>query len=126
MSSIHFRFVQELICIFNQCKYYGNGLVICKPVRSLFTCRILRNYRNGSKILSGIIRLKVLVASGPYLYIRQPHKNDNMLCLLQVEEEYSNPHSVDREAMGQLPHMWGQSLYILGCLLAEVVSPWKQ
>lgn len=43
-----------------------------------------------------------------------------MLCLSQVEEEYSNPHSVDRVAMGQLPHMWGQSLYILGCLLVEV------
>uniref|UniRef100_A0A4W6CAC0 Phosphorylase b kinase regulatory subunit n=1 Tax=Lates calcarifer TaxID=8187 RepID=A0A4W6CAC0_LATCA len=39
--------------------------------------------------------------------------------LNKVEEEYSNPHSVDRVAMGQLPHMWGQSLYILGCLLAE-------
>uniref|UniRef100_A0A665VVL2 Phosphorylase b kinase regulatory subunit n=1 Tax=Echeneis naucrates TaxID=173247 RepID=A0A665VVL2_ECHNA len=38
---------------------------------------------------------------------------------VQVEEEYRNPHSVDRVAMGQLPHMWGQSLYILGCLLAE-------
>ncbi|XP_077418815.1 phosphorylase b kinase regulatory subunit alpha, liver isoform isoform X1 [Vanacampus margaritifer] len=37
----------------------------------------------------------------------------------KVEEEYGNPHSVDREAMGQVPHMWGQSLYILGCLLAE-------
>ncbi|XP_072236969.1 phosphorylase b kinase regulatory subunit alpha, liver isoform isoform X3 [Leuresthes tenuis] len=37
----------------------------------------------------------------------------------KMEEEYSNPHSVDRLAMGQLPHMWGQSLYILGCLLAE-------
>ncbi|XP_029701564.1 phosphorylase b kinase regulatory subunit alpha, liver isoform isoform X3 [Takifugu rubripes] len=37
----------------------------------------------------------------------------------KVEEEYRNPHSVDREATGQLPHMWGQSLYILGCLLAE-------
>uniref|UniRef100_A0A3P9Q3M9 Phosphorylase b kinase regulatory subunit n=1 Tax=Poecilia reticulata TaxID=8081 RepID=A0A3P9Q3M9_POERE len=37
----------------------------------------------------------------------------------KVEEEYSNPHSVDRMAMGQLPHMWGQSLYIVGCLLAE-------
>ncbi|MEQ2166972.1 hypothetical protein GOODEAATRI_033942, partial [Goodea atripinnis] len=36
-----------------------------------------------------------------------------------VEEEYSNPHTVDRLAMGQLPHMWGQSLYIVGCLLAE-------
>ncbi|PWA18908.1 hypothetical protein CCH79_00004937, partial [Gambusia affinis] len=37
----------------------------------------------------------------------------------KVEEEYRNPHSVDRMAMGQLPHMWGQSLYIVGCLLAE-------
>uniref|UniRef100_A0A8P4KA07 Phosphorylase b kinase regulatory subunit n=1 Tax=Dicentrarchus labrax TaxID=13489 RepID=A0A8P4KA07_DICLA len=37
----------------------------------------------------------------------------------KVDEEYSNPHSVDRVALGQLPHMWGQSLYILGCLLAE-------
>ncbi|KAM7424407.1 hypothetical protein PAMA_000652 [Pampus argenteus] len=37
----------------------------------------------------------------------------------KVEEEYSNPHSVDRVATGQLPHMWGQSLYILSCLLAE-------
>ncbi|XP_053720532.1 phosphorylase b kinase regulatory subunit alpha, liver isoform isoform X1 [Synchiropus splendidus] len=37
----------------------------------------------------------------------------------KVEEEYSNPHSVDRVAKGQLPHMWGQSLYILGCLLTE-------
>ncbi|XP_072320817.1 phosphorylase b kinase regulatory subunit alpha, liver isoform isoform X2 [Eucyclogobius newberryi] len=37
----------------------------------------------------------------------------------KVEEEYRNPHSVDRVSLGQLPHMWGQSLYILGCLLAE-------
>ncbi|XP_062267767.1 phosphorylase b kinase regulatory subunit alpha, liver isoform isoform X1 [Platichthys flesus] len=37
----------------------------------------------------------------------------------KVEEECSNPHSVDRVAMGQLPHMWGQSLYILSSLLAE-------
>ncbi|XP_058484888.1 phosphorylase b kinase regulatory subunit alpha, liver isoform isoform X2 [Solea solea] len=37
----------------------------------------------------------------------------------KVDEEYRNPHTVDRAAMGQLPHMWGQSLYILGCLLAE-------
>ncbi|XP_034536645.1 phosphorylase b kinase regulatory subunit alpha, liver isoform [Notolabrus celidotus] len=37
----------------------------------------------------------------------------------KMEEEYSSPHSVDRVAMGQLPHMWGQSLYILGSLLAE-------
>ncbi|XP_040178753.1 phosphorylase b kinase regulatory subunit alpha, skeletal muscle isoform isoform X2 [Rana temporaria] len=37
----------------------------------------------------------------------------------KVEEEYRNPHSVDRIAMGKLPHMWGQSLYILGCLMSE-------
>ncbi|XP_077447542.1 phosphorylase b kinase regulatory subunit alpha, liver isoform isoform X2 [Stigmatopora argus] len=37
----------------------------------------------------------------------------------KMEVEYSNPHTVDRVAMGQVPHMWGQSLYILGCLLAE-------
>ncbi|KAL2087760.1 hypothetical protein ACEWY4_016588 [Coilia grayii] len=37
----------------------------------------------------------------------------------KVEEEYRNPHSVDRVAAGQLPHLWGQSLYILGSLLAE-------
>ncbi|XP_061830626.2 phosphorylase b kinase regulatory subunit alpha, liver isoform isoform X2 [Nerophis lumbriciformis] len=37
----------------------------------------------------------------------------------KVEEEYSQPHTVDRVAGGQIPHMWGQSLYILACLLAE-------
>lgn len=37
----------------------------------------------------------------------------------KVEEEYRNPHSVERVAFGQLPHMWGQSLYILGSLLTE-------
>ncbi|XP_069841933.1 phosphorylase b kinase regulatory subunit alpha, skeletal muscle isoform isoform X3 [Dendropsophus ebraccatus] len=36
-----------------------------------------------------------------------------------VEEEYQNPHTVDRIPMGKLPHMWGQSLYILGCLMSE-------
>lgn len=50
---------------------------------------------------------------------KEDHKS-LLCCPLQVEEEYSSPHSVDRVAMGQLPHMWGQSLYILGCLLAEV------
>ncbi|XP_039939756.1 phosphorylase b kinase regulatory subunit alpha, skeletal muscle isoform isoform X10 [Hirundo rustica] len=37
----------------------------------------------------------------------------------KVDEEYRNPHTVDRIPMGKLPHMWGQSLYILGCLMAE-------
>ncbi|XP_012891399.1 PREDICTED: phosphorylase b kinase regulatory subunit alpha, skeletal muscle isoform isoform X2 [Dipodomys ordii] len=37
----------------------------------------------------------------------------------RVDEEYQNPHTVDRVPMGKLPHMWGQSLYILGSLMAE-------
>ncbi|XP_067848534.1 phosphorylase b kinase regulatory subunit alpha, liver isoform-like isoform X2 [Heptranchias perlo] len=37
----------------------------------------------------------------------------------KVDEEYKNPHTVDRIAKGKLPHMWGQSLYILGSLLTE-------
>ncbi|XP_071980560.1 phosphorylase b kinase regulatory subunit alpha, skeletal muscle isoform isoform X4 [Engystomops pustulosus] len=37
----------------------------------------------------------------------------------RVEEEYENPHTVDRIPLGKLPHMWGQSLYILGCLMSE-------
>ncbi|XP_040855584.1 phosphorylase b kinase regulatory subunit alpha, skeletal muscle isoform isoform X5 [Ochotona curzoniae] len=37
----------------------------------------------------------------------------------KVDEEYQNPHTVDRVPMGKLPHMWGQSLYILGSLMAE-------
>ncbi|CAM4731784.1 unnamed protein product [Leuciscus chuanchicus] len=37
----------------------------------------------------------------------------------KIEEEYRNPRSVERVASGQLPHMWGQSLYILGSLLVE-------
>ncbi|XP_037546197.1 phosphorylase b kinase regulatory subunit alpha, liver isoform [Nematolebias whitei] len=57
-----------------------------------------------------LIRGKNGIKLLPELYVVPPDK---------VEEEYSNPHSVDRVAMGQLPHMWGQSLYILGCLLAE-------
>ncbi|XP_038613015.1 phosphorylase b kinase regulatory subunit alpha, liver isoform isoform X2 [Tachyglossus aculeatus] len=37
----------------------------------------------------------------------------------QVDEEYKNPHTVDRIPLGKTPHLWGQSLYILSCLLAE-------
>ncbi|XP_048396982.1 phosphorylase b kinase regulatory subunit alpha, liver isoform-like isoform X2 [Stegostoma tigrinum] len=37
----------------------------------------------------------------------------------KVDEENENPHTVDRVAKGKLPHLWGQSLYILGTLLAE-------
>uniref|UniRef100_A0A7N6AFF9 Phosphorylase b kinase regulatory subunit n=1 Tax=Anabas testudineus TaxID=64144 RepID=A0A7N6AFF9_ANATE len=61
--------------------------------------------------LEGIlIRGKNGIKLVPELYSVPPEK---------VDEEYRNPHTVDRVAMGQLPHMWGQSLYILGCLLAE-------
>ncbi|XP_061454930.1 phosphorylase b kinase regulatory subunit alpha, skeletal muscle isoform isoform X2 [Rhineura floridana] len=37
----------------------------------------------------------------------------------KVDEEYGNPHMVDRVPQGKMPLMWGQSLYILGCLMAE-------
>nr|XP_018875011.3 phosphorylase b kinase regulatory subunit alpha, liver isoform isoform X14 [Gorilla gorilla gorilla] len=37
----------------------------------------------------------------------------------KVDEEYKNPHTVDRVPMGKVPHLWGQSLYILSSLLAE-------
>ncbi|XP_042367855.1 phosphorylase b kinase regulatory subunit alpha, skeletal muscle isoform isoform X8 [Plectropomus leopardus] len=46
----------------------------------------------------------------PELYSVPPDK---------VEEEYMNPHSVERIPMGKCPLKWGQSLYILGNLLAE-------
>uniref|UniRef100_A0A3Q2QXE3 Phosphorylase b kinase regulatory subunit n=1 Tax=Fundulus heteroclitus TaxID=8078 RepID=A0A3Q2QXE3_FUNHE len=37
----------------------------------------------------------------------------------KVDEEYENPHSVERIPMGKCPLKWGQSLYILGKLLTE-------
>ncbi|CAI9532540.1 unnamed protein product [Staurois parvus] len=37
----------------------------------------------------------------------------------KIDEEYHNPHTVDRIPLGKTPHLWGQSLYILGSLLAE-------
>ncbi|XP_069504750.1 phosphorylase b kinase regulatory subunit alpha, skeletal muscle isoform isoform X1 [Ambystoma mexicanum] len=55
-------------------------------------------------------------------------KGKHGLCLLpelysvpaeRVNEEYANPHTVERVPLGKLPLMWGQSLYILGCLMAE-------
>ncbi|XP_075395739.1 phosphorylase b kinase regulatory subunit alpha, liver isoform isoform X2 [Tenrec ecaudatus] len=46
----------------------------------------------------------------PELYAIPPDK---------VDEEYKNPHTVDRMPLGKVPHLWGQSLYILGSLLAE-------
>ncbi|XP_073715397.1 phosphorylase b kinase regulatory subunit alpha, skeletal muscle isoform isoform X3 [Misgurnus anguillicaudatus] len=46
----------------------------------------------------------------PELYSVPPDK---------VDEEYVNPHSVERVPMGKCPLKWGQSLYVLGNLLAE-------
>lgn len=45
-----------------------------------------------------------------------------LFALFQVDEEYVNPHSVERIPMGKCPLKWGQSLYILGSLLAEVIG----
>uniref|UniRef100_A0A8B9BXT1 Phosphorylase b kinase regulatory subunit n=1 Tax=Anser brachyrhynchus TaxID=132585 RepID=A0A8B9BXT1_9AVES len=61
--------------------------------------------------LEGIlIREKNGIVLMPELYAVPPEK---------VDEEYENPHSVDRAPMGKLPHLWGQSMYVLSCLLAE-------
>ncbi|XP_076446610.1 putative phosphorylase b kinase regulatory subunit alpha isoform X2 [Babylonia areolata] len=41
-----------------------------------------------------------------------------------IAEEKRKPNSQKREAQGQIPHMWGQSLYILSRLMCEnFVSP---
>ncbi|KAJ8253159.1 hypothetical protein GJAV_G00209770 [Gymnothorax javanicus] len=84
-----------------------------------WTYLILDGIFNGDQVqvqeyreaLDGIlIRVKNGIRLVPELYAVPADK---------VEEEYQNPHTVDRVALGQLPHMWGQSLYILGSLLAE-------
>uniref|UniRef100_A0A667YIZ1 Phosphorylase b kinase regulatory subunit n=1 Tax=Myripristis murdjan TaxID=586833 RepID=A0A667YIZ1_9TELE len=61
--------------------------------------------------LEGIlIKQKDGVRLVPELYSVPPEK---------VDEEYMNPHSVERIPLGKCPLKWGQSLYILGNLLAE-------
>ncbi|XP_021571906.1 phosphorylase b kinase regulatory subunit alpha, liver isoform isoform X3 [Carlito syrichta] len=61
--------------------------------------------------LEGIlIRGKNGIHLMPELYAVPPNK---------VDEEYKNPHTVDRVPLGKVPHLWGQSLYILSSLLAE-------
>ncbi|KAM4796333.1 phosphorylase b kinase regulatory subunit alpha, liver isoform [Rhinophrynus dorsalis] len=57
-----------------------------------------------------LIRGKNGIHLVPELYAVPPDK---------IDEEYHNPHTVDRVALGKMPHLWGQSLYVLGCLLAE-------
>ncbi|TRY54579.1 hypothetical protein DNTS_001580 [Danionella cerebrum] len=46
----------------------------------------------------------------PELYSVPPDK---------VDEEYLNPHTVERIPLGKCPLKWGQSLYVMGNLLAE-------
>ncbi|XP_068443659.1 phosphorylase b kinase regulatory subunit alpha, skeletal muscle isoform isoform X2 [Clinocottus analis] len=61
--------------------------------------------------LEGIlIKQKDGIRLVPELYSVPPDK---------VEEEYVNPHSVERVPLGKCPLKWGQSLYILGNLLSE-------
>ncbi|XP_013379193.1 probable phosphorylase b kinase regulatory subunit alpha [Lingula anatina] len=58
------------------------------------------------------------------IMVRQP---DGILCMPEsylvpadkVDAEYKKPHSQERKIVGQVPHRWGQSLYILGRLLME-------
>ncbi|XP_074651762.1 putative phosphorylase b kinase regulatory subunit alpha isoform X3 [Tubulanus polymorphus] len=37
----------------------------------------------------------------------------------KVNDEYNKPRSQERKAIGKVPHMWGQSLYVLGRLVIE-------
>lgn len=42
----------------------------------------------------------------------------------KVKDEWLKPGSQDREPVGQIPHQWGESLYILSRLLSEgFISP---
>ncbi|RXN07287.1 phosphorylase b kinase regulatory subunit skeletal muscle isoform-like protein [Labeo rohita] len=68
----------------------------------------VQEYRDA---LDGIlIRGKNGLRLVPELYSVPPDK---------VDEEYVNPHTVERVPVGKCPLKWGQSLYILGNLLAE-------
>lgn len=40
--------------------------------------------------------------------------------MLQVELEKKKPQSQERHAIGKLPQLWGESLYILAKLITEV------
>ncbi|ERE65552.1 phosphorylase b kinase regulatory subunit alpha, skeletal muscle isoform isoform 2 [Cricetulus griseus] len=81
-------------------------------------CRFLRDgYKTPKEVQEYREALDAVLIKGkngvpllPELYSVPPDR---------VDEEYQNPHTVDRVPMGKLPHMWGQSLYILGSLMAE-------
>ncbi|XP_068389366.1 phosphorylase b kinase regulatory subunit alpha, skeletal muscle isoform isoform X4 [Eschrichtius robustus] len=81
-------------------------------------CRFLRDgYKTPKEVQEYREALEAVLIKGkngvpllPELYSVPPDK---------VDEEYQNPHTVDRVPMGKLPHMWGQSLYILGSLMTE-------
>ncbi|CAL8350975.1 unnamed protein product [Merluccius merluccius] len=76
----------------------------------LFNGDLVQVQEYSEALESILIRGKNGIRLVPELYAVPHHK---------MEEEYLAPHTVDRVALGQLPHMWGQSLYILGRLLAE-------
>lgn len=38
----------------------------------------------------------------------------------KVADEYKNPGSQERDALGHCPFLWAQSLYIIGKLLQDV------
>uniref|UniRef100_A0A672L5Q9 Phosphorylase b kinase regulatory subunit n=1 Tax=Sinocyclocheilus grahami TaxID=75366 RepID=A0A672L5Q9_SINGR len=74
----------------------------------MFLSSQVQEYREA---LEGImIKQKDGVRLLPELYSVPPDK---------VDEEYVNPHTVERIPMGKCPLKWGQSLYVLGNLLAE-------
>lgn len=54
--------------------------------------------------------------------LQQTLNSNCVFYLNKVDEEYVNPHTVERVPVGKCPLTWAQSLYILGNLLAEV---WK-
>lgn len=64
----------------------------------------------GSSLESILIKDEESIKLVPELYAVPAYK---------VEEEYRSPKSQDRVPLGKLPHMWGQSLYILSKLLRD-------
>ncbi|XP_010893039.2 phosphorylase b kinase regulatory subunit alpha, skeletal muscle isoform [Esox lucius] len=68
----------------------------------------VQEYREALEAI--LIKQKDGINLVPELYSVPPNK---------VDEEYANPHSVERVPMGKLPIKWGQSLYVLGSLLAD-------
>jgi len=56
----------------------------------------------------------------PTCLVVEPVNHLLMYCDEQIDEEYTTPGSQKREALGKMPQMWGQSLYVLASLVKEV------